>query len=70
MPGVSKRKFDRHVPRIRPESQSSDEDDSQTEEEKRALISGEEVYLLHNGKEVFKAKFESTDLPDSTVHGK
>ena len=66
---VSKRKFDRHVPRVTQYSEDDDEDQVVVEEQ-RDLLNGEQVYLLHNNKPLFKAKFEETDSSNNTVHGK
>ena len=77
---ISQRKFDRHVPRMaavdarREESFStSHEDDSDSDKEnheERELIDGEEVHLIKNDIEIFKAKFQETEPLKSTVHGK
>ena len=77
---VSKRKFNRHVPNYEnfeyvsdSERDSSDDDGSGRNECKensgwKPLIDGQEVYLVHEGAEIFKAKYEKT-APGTMVHG-
>ena len=71
LPVPSRRKFSRHVPNVL-QPDESDEDNSDanqsTEEIETPLADGEEVYLLHEKFEVFKAKYEKSN-PGTAVHG-
>ena len=81
---VSQRKFDRHVPHVSTaasdenpswsdDSASSDSEEEENNEkianQNTELMNGEEVYLMKNGNEIFKARYEETQGDLSTVHG-
>lgn len=66
---ITKRKFDRHVPnKTVSSSDEYSEDDIETNLSKD-LLDGEELYLLKGDSEIFKAKYQETQLGES-VHGK
>ena len=64
---VSKRKFDRHVPNTDKAVESNCTSPQKEEIQSEQLVNGEEVYLLIEGKEIFKATFDSNET--DTVHG-
>ena len=65
---VSKRKFDRHVPNTDKAVESNCTSPQKEEIQSEQLVNGEEVYLLIEGKEIFKAtSFDSNET--DTVHG-
>ena len=68
---ISQRKFDRHVPWIaaaaaaceKTFSEEQNDNDSDKENETgRELIDGEEVYLVKDNFQIFKAKFQSPNF--------
>ena len=76
---ISNRKFDHHVLNIsnekpgnsiisEDESSSDSEYAEHTDNRLKELVTGEEVYLVEDGKEIFKARYEETD-EGFLVHG-
>ena len=69
----SKRKFDRHVLNLPdPDTDVESHDDENSSDEdtnEKPLTPGEEVYLIKDNIEIFKARFENIDQTSTTVHG-
>ena len=73
---TARRKFARHVPNVAKaklvessDEESSSEGENDAPDNNADLVSGEIVYLMNNDSEVFKAKYEETEV-GTEVHGR